>query len=75
MRIRLLDFHTQMQAKTSIFQVQLYGINLLGESVAIIVNDFRPFFFIMGNETWTTHIVSLFLECIYVSLGKKIWER
>jgi DNA polymerase elongation subunit (family B) len=71
MRIRLLDFNTQMQSKTNEFQVQLYGIDSSGQSVAILVNDYRPFFFIMGDDTWNESILSSFMDCIYVSLGKK----
>ena len=69
--IRLLDFHTQLQTKTAIFQVQLYGIDKLGQSVVLLVNDFKPFFFVMGGDNWTEHLVSPFLEFLYVSLGKK----
>ena len=53
MRIRLLDFHTQLQTKTAVFQVQMYGIDKLGQSVSILVNDYRPFFFVMGSDDWS----------------------
>jgi DNA polymerase elongation subunit (family B) len=71
MRIRLLDSNTILSHGSAKFQVQLFGINQQGQSVAILVDDFLPFFFVMGDETWNQYTVDHFINAIHVRLKKK----
>ena len=75
MMIRLLDFNTQLQTKTAIFQVQMYGIDKQGQSVSILMNDFRPFFLlwetIIGMKMRLPRSWNLSIHI----LEKKYWEN
>ena len=48
---------------TSTFTIQMFGINEKGETAAIFVPDFKPFFYVKCADTWTdTHAERLLTE-------------
>ena len=56
---RLFDFqsfdHTIVNGKTrqKLFRIQMFGINEIGETCAIFVDDFNPFFYVKVPSHWT----------------------
>ena len=44
------------------FVIQMFGINELGETCSIIVNDFNPFFYISVPDSWDQMNANLFLQ-------------
>ena len=79
---RLFDFQTfdhtskvQSQGKdvtSRHFQIQMFGINELGETCALFVDDFTPFFYVKVPSVWSKNDVNCwFLEvkksCRYAS--------
>lgn len=56
------------------FMVQMFGINTLGETCSICIDDFKPFFYVKAEGVWSksrieqvkTHILSTIGEKYYV---------
>jgi DNA polymerase elongation subunit (family B) len=55
---------------TTIFLIQIFGINETGKTFSVIVEGFKPFFYVMVNDTWTISIKDKFLENIKMKMGK-----
>ena len=55
---------------TTIFLIQVFGINETGKTFSVIVEGFKPFFYVMVNDTWTISIKDKFLENIKMKMGK-----
>ena len=49
---------------TNQFYIQMFGINEKGKSCSIIVEGFKPFFYIKVDESWNTEIKNAFLNYI-----------
>jgi DNA polymerase elongation subunit (family B) len=52
------------------FIIQMFGINETGESCSILVEDFKPFFYIKVSDKWTQYTKTLFLQHIIKIVGK-----
>ena len=55
---------------TSIFTIQMFGVNEIGETCSILAEDYRPFFYVMVNDGWTIQSKDLFLNHIKEKMGK-----
>jgi DNA polymerase elongation subunit (family B) len=55
---------------TTIFLIQIFGINETGKTFSVIVEGFKPFFYVMVNDTWNISIKDQFLENIKMKMGK-----
>jgi len=55
---------------TSIFLIQIFGVNEIGQTFSVIVEGFKPFFYILVNDTWNISIKDQFLENIKLKMGK-----
>ena len=55
---------------TSLFMIQMFGLNEKGETCSILVEDFKPFFYVMVNDTWNTYTKDCFLNFIKNKIGK-----
>jgi len=54
---------------TSTFKIQMFGLNELGETCSIIVEDFNPFFYVKIPDSWTSFHKSQFLDHIKSRMG------
>jgi len=54
------------------FKIQMFGVNESGETCSIIVEEYRPFFYVMVGNNWTKTIKTLFLEHIKEKIGKNL---
>ena len=54
----------------NVFLIQIFGVNELGKTYSVIVEDFKPFFYVMVNDSWTINIKEQFLQHIKVKIGK-----
>ena len=54
----------------NIFLIQIFGLNSIGETCSIIVNDYKPFFYVMVSDEWNTSIKNMFLMDIKKKMGK-----
>ena len=52
------------------FVIQMFGINESGESCSILVEDFRPFFYVKVGDNWSQQTKEQFLSFIKKKLGK-----
>ena len=52
------------------FLIQMFGINKKGETCSILVEDFKPFFYVKVDDFWTTQIKTNFLNEIKKRIGK-----
>ena len=55
---------------SNVFLIQIFGVNELGKTYSVIVEDFKPFFYVMVNDSWTINIKEQFLQHIKVKIGK-----
>jgi DNA polymerase elongation subunit (family B) len=55
---------------TTIFLIQVFGVNELGQTFSVIVEGFKPFFYVMVNDNWNINIKDKFLENIKTKMGK-----
>ena len=53
------------------FEIQMFGINELGESCAIFVEEYMPFFYIRIDNSWTPVQINSYKEFIKKKVGKK----
>jgi DNA polymerase elongation subunit (family B) len=54
----------------SIFTIQMFGVNEIGETCSILAEDYHPFFYVMVNDGWTIQSKDLFLNHIKEKMGK-----
>ena len=52
-----------------VFLVQIFGVNEIGETTSIIVDGFKPFFYVLVNDTWNIAVKEIFLEHVKQKLG------
>jgi len=80
---RLLDFHTYDNkddedsasdssngTKPVPFYIQMFGLNEKGETVAITLTDYQPFFYIKVGEKWSNVAAQSLLSEIKSKVGK-----
>jgi DNA polymerase elongation subunit (family B) len=60
LEFRLFDFQTKDE--NGLFIIEIFGINEKGETVYIKINDFKPFFYILVDETWTSKTIEKFIK-------------
>ena len=51
------------------FLVQMFGINEKGESCSILVENFKPFFYVKVDDNWTQYTKTTFLDFIKKKIG------
>jgi DNA polymerase elongation subunit (family B) len=52
------------------FQIQMFGLNEKGESCSIIVEEFKPFFYVKVEDNWSIELKNKFLEHVKNKIGK-----
>jgi DNA polymerase delta subunit 1 len=74
MRIRLFDFHTYDEANKQ-FVIQMFGITAVGEPVCVLIDDFKPHFFVEIPHT-SLETVDSFVQDIQDDSSSEIatWE-
>jgi DNA polymerase elongation subunit (family B) len=55
---------------TTSFIIQMFGVNEIGKTCSILIEDFRPFFYVMVNDSWTIQVKDVFLADIKSKMGK-----
>ena len=56
--------------KSDTFVIQMFGINEVGETCSIFVDDYKPFFYILVNDDWTKDKKEEFVEHIKECIGR-----
>ena len=63
---RLFDFKTYddnfEKRSDSRFMIQMFGINELGETCSILLQDFQPFFYVKVGDDWTDYHANTLLS-------------
>ena len=52
------------------FTIQMFGINEIGETFCVFVNDYKPFFYIKVDDSWSIETKNGFLQHIKDKIGK-----
>ena len=52
------------------FLIQMFGLNEKGESCSISVEGYKPFFYVLVNDTWNIETKNAFLQYIKQKMGK-----
>jgi DNA polymerase elongation subunit (family B) len=55
---------------SSIFLIQIFGVNEIGKTFSVTVEGFKPFFYVMVNDTWNITTKEKFLAHIKIKMGK-----
>ena len=55
----------------NVFTIQMFGLNELGETASITVNNFKPFLYILVDDTWQNSDVPEFIGSIKMIIGEK----
>ena len=63
-------YQTKRKYKADTFVIQMFGINELGETCSIFVDDFKPFFYILVNDDWTKTKKDSFIDHIKEKIGR-----
>lgn len=56
---------------TDMFAIQMFGIDERGTTYSIVVEGFKPFFYVMVHEGWTPSDKDKFIDHLKTKLGKK----
>jgi DNA polymerase elongation subunit (family B) len=64
------DDEKNVYKDTNKFIIQIFGINEKGETCSIIAEDYKPFFYIMIDDSWTMQTKNQFLAHIKTKIGK-----
>ena len=54
---------------TGKFEIQMFGLNEKGETASIKVTDYKPFFYLLVNDSWTIRIKTAFLTHLKEKIG------
>uniref|UniRef100_A0A6C0BXL4 DNA-directed DNA polymerase n=1 Tax=viral metagenome TaxID=1070528 RepID=A0A6C0BXL4_9ZZZZ len=57
------------------FMVQMFGINTLGETCSITIDDFKPFFFVKAEGVWSKSRIEQVKTYILDTIGEKYYEQ
>ena len=55
---------------TKSFNIQMFGINEIGETASIMIEDFKPFFYVKVGDKWNMDIKNKFLIHLKNKIGK-----
>ena len=58
------DERSAYRSSPSHFVIQMFGVNEKGETCCVYVDDYRPFFFVKVDDSWTQAKVDLFMKVI-----------
>ncbi len=64
------DNETNVYKDTTKFVIQMFGVNEKGETCSIIAEDYRPFFYVLVNDSWSIQMKDSFLAHIKEKIGK-----
>jgi len=64
------DEESISKTDTNKFVIQMFGINEIGESCSILIEDFKPFFYVKVGDEWAQYAKNSFLQFIKKKLGK-----
>jgi DNA polymerase elongation subunit (family B) len=64
------DDEQNIYKDTSNFMIQLFGVDEFGKTYSLTAEGFRPFFYLMVNDSWTIQIKQQFCEHLKEKMGK-----
>jgi len=64
------DDETNVYKDSSSFMIQMFGLNEKGETCSIIVEGFKPFFYVMVHDGWSIKVKEEFLKHVKEKMGK-----
>jgi DNA polymerase elongation subunit (family B) len=65
----------QIRIDNNKFMVQMFGINTIGETCSISIDDFKPFFFVKAEGAWQKSRVEQVRSHILEIIGAKYYEN
>ena len=63
------DEEKAVYRENSTFEIQIFGINEKGETASIKVTDYKPFFYLLVNDTWNSKVKTEFLNHLKEKIG------
>lgn len=63
----LSDFNTYVEHNE--FKIQMFGMDKSGLRYSAIISGYKPFFYVLVNDTWTERKRCKFIEQMYAAMG------
>ena len=54
----------------NIFMIQMFGVDEYGKTYSVTVDGFKPFFYVMVNDSWTIEMKEKFINHLKEKMGK-----
>jgi hypothetical protein len=64
------DDGTKGYKDTSVFMIQMFGVDEQGKTCSILAEDYKPFFYVMVEDKWNIQMKDSFLSHIKEKIGK-----
>jgi DNA polymerase elongation subunit (family B) len=55
---------------TNIFMIQMFGVDESGKTYSVVVEGFKPFFYVMVNDKWSITMKEQFINHLKEKMGK-----
>jgi DNA polymerase elongation subunit (family B) len=55
---------------TNVFMIQIFGVDEYAKTYSITVDGFKPFFYVMVNDSWTIEMKTKFIQHLKEKMGK-----
>ena len=63
------SFSKKVKTDPSVFKIQIFGLNELGETFSVVVEGFNPFFYVLVNDSWGSQARNEFLSRVQNTMG------
>jgi DNA polymerase elongation subunit (family B) len=64
------DSNDEIQKDNNSFTIQMFGINETGKTCSIIVEEYKPFFYVKVGDDWNKTLKTSFLTHLKTKIGK-----
>ena len=64
------DDEINVYKDTNNFIIQMFGVNEIGKTYSLTAEGYRPFFYVMVNDTWTVQMKEDFITHLKEKMGK-----
>ena len=59
---------------TNAFMIQMFGVDEFGKTYSVTVEGFKPFFYVMVNDTWTIEMKDRFIAHLREKMGNYYFD-
>ena len=64
-----IQVHKKVRVDTTAFMIQMFGVDEQGKTYSVVVDGFKPFFYVMVNDKWTISMKEKFVAHLRDKMG------